>query len=128
MGLQLIKFNCYKNNVRQFIAESIQLISYEITQHTAKTGEKYITENRNEYFKMFWNASGGGIIVGFLCIIKILLSKVDTSIFGHAFLYSMNYALGFIAIYLMGYTLATKPPAMTASALIKALEEGGDIS
>ena len=124
MGLQLIKFNCYKNNVRQFIAESIQLISYEITQHTAKTGEKYITENRNEYFKMFWNASGGGIIVGFLCIIKILLSKVDTSIFGHAFLYSMNYALGFIAIYLMGYTLATKQPAMTASALIKALEEG----
>jgi site-specific recombinase len=124
MALKLIKFNCYKNNVRKFIAESIQLISYEITQHTAKTGEKYITESRSEYFKMFWNALGGGFIVGFLCIIKVLLSKIDTSIFGHAFLYSMNYAFGFIAIYLMGYTLATKQPAMTASALIKALEEG----
>lgn len=124
LALQLIKFNCYKNNVRKFIAESIQLISYEVTQHTAKTGEKYITETRKEYFKMFRDALGGGFIVGILCVIKILLSKVDTGIFGHAFLYSMNYAFGFIAIYILGFTLATKQPAMTASALIKALEEG----
>ena len=37
-----------------------------------------------------------------------LLSKLDVSPFGSAFLYSMNYALGFIIIYLLGYTLATK--------------------
>ncbi len=125
LALQLIKFNCYKNNVRKFITESIQLISYEVTQHTAKTGEKYITETRTEYFKMFRNAVGGGFIVGILCIIKVLLSKVDTSILGHAFLYSMNYSFGFIAIYILSFTLATKQPAMTAAALIRALEEGG---
>jgi site-specific recombinase len=124
LALRLIKFNCYKNNVRKFIGESTQLISYEITQHTAKTGEHYITDSRSEYFKMFRTALGGGFIVGILCIIKVLLSKADTSFFGHAFLYSMNYAFGFIAIYLLGFTLATKQPAMTASALIKALEEG----
>lgn len=124
LALHLIKYNCYKNNVRKFISESTQLISYEITQHTAKTGEHYITESRKEYFKMFRTALGGGFIVGILCVIKVLLSKADTSFFGHAFLYSMNYAFGFIAIYLLGFTLATKQPAMTASALIKALEEG----
>ncbi|MBG6109252.1 site-specific recombinase [Flavobacterium sp. CG_9.10] len=124
LALQLIKYNCYKNNVRKFIAESTQLISYEITQHTAKTGEHYITETRSEYFKMFRTALGGGLIVGILCVIKVLLSKVEASYFGHAFFYSMNYAFGFIAIYLFGFTLATKQPAMTASALIKALEEG----
>lgn len=124
LALQLIRFNCYKNDVRKFIAESTQLISYEITQHTAKTGEHYITETRSEYFKMFRTALGGGFIVGILCIIKVLLSKVDASFFGHAFLYSINYAFGFITIYLLGFTLATKQPAMTASALIKALEEG----
>jgi site-specific recombinase len=124
LALRLIKFNCYKNNVRKFVSESTQLISYEITQHTAKTGEHYITDSRSEYFKMFRTALGGGFIVGILCIIKVLLSKADTSFFGHAFLYSMNYAIGFIAIYLLGFTLATKQPAMTASALIKALEEG----
>lgn len=124
LALELIKYNCYKNNVRKFIAESTQLISYEITQHTAKTGEHYITENRREYFRMFRAALGGGLIVGVLCIIKVLLGKAETSYFGHAFLYSMNYALGFITIYLLGFTLATKQPAMTASALIRALEEG----
>ena len=124
LASRLIKFNCYKNNVRKFVAESTQLISYEITQHTAKTGEHYITESRKEYFKMFRTALGGGLIVGILCVIKVLLSKADTSFFGHAFLYSMNYAFGFITIYLLGFTLATKQPAMTAAALIKALEEG----
>jgi len=124
LALQLIKYNCYKNNVRKFIAESTQLISYEITQHTAKTGEHYITESRKQYFKMFRTALGGGLIVGILCVIKVMLAKLDTSYFGHAFTYSLNYAFGFIAIYLLGFTLATKQPAMTASALIKALEEG----
>jgi site-specific recombinase len=122
--LRLIKYNCHKNNIRQLVNESTQLISYEITQHTAKTGEHYITESRTEYFLMLKAAVGGGFIVGLLCIIKLLLSKIDTSAFGHAFYYSLNYSLGFIAIYLMGYTLATKQPAMTAATLIKALESG----
>jgi site-specific recombinase len=124
LALQLIQYNCYKNNVRKFILESTQLLSFEITQHTAKTGENYITEGRREYYKMLKSALGGGVIVGFCCIFKILLSKVDTSYFGHAFLYSMNYAFGFITIYLLGFTLATKQPAMTAAALVKALEAG----
>lgn len=124
LALQLIKYNCYKNNVRKFISESTQLISYEITQHTAKTGEHYITEGRREYFSMLRAAMGGGLIVGCLCIIKIFLGKLDTSYFGHAFIYSMNYAFGFITIYLLGFTLATKQPAMTASALVRALEQG----
>lgn len=122
--LRLIKYNCYKNNIRQLINESTQLISYEITQHTAKTGEHYITESKKEYFSMFKAAVGGGFIVGILCIIKLLLSKIDTSAFGHAFYYSLNYAVGFIAIFLLGFTLATKQPAMTAATLTKALESG----
>lgn len=124
LSCDLIKYNCDKNNVRKLINESTQLISYEVTQHTAKTGEHYITKDRKEYFKMFWTAAGGGLVVAVLCIIKILLSKVDTSAFGYAFIYSLNYSLGFIIIYVLGFTLATKQPAMTASALINALEIG----
>ena len=124
LAVKLITYNCDKNNVRKLINESTQLLSYEITQHTADTGEHYITKDRKDYFTMFWNASGGGLIVGILCIIKVFLSKMDTSAFGHAFFYSMNYALGFIAIYVLGFTLATKQPAMTAAALVRALEKG----
>lgn len=124
LTLKLIEYNCYKNNISNLIKQSIQLVSYEITQYTARTGEHYITETVKDYFKMFRAALGGGFIVGFLCVIKVLLSKADTSDFGFAFLYSMNYAIGFILIYLLGMTLATKQPAMTASFLTKAIEEG----
>ena len=73
---------------------------------------------------MFKGAIGGGLIVGFLCVIKVLMSKVETSDFGFAFLYSLNYSIGFILIYLFGFTLATKQPAMTATTISKAIEEG----
>ncbi|MBY8962968.1 recombinase [Flavobacterium sp. D11R37] len=124
LAYYLIEYNCDKNNVRKLINESTQLISYEITQHTANTGESYITKDRKEYFRMFRTAAGGGIIVAVLCILKVFLSKVETSAFGHALLYSLNYSMGFIAIYVLGFTLATKQPAMTAPALVRALEAG----
>ena len=123
LALKLIQYNCLKNNVRKLFGESTQLIAYEITQHTAKTGEHYITDTSKEYFRMFYSAMGGGVIVGILCILKVLLSKVNASDFGHALLYSLNYAMGFIVIYLLGFTLATKQPAMTAAALIKSIEK-----
>lgn len=124
LAKNLITYNCDKNNVRKLINESTQLLSYEVTQHTARTGEHYITKDRWEYFRMFWTAAGGGIIVGLLCIIKVFISKMDASAFGYAFFYSLNYSIGFITIYVLGFTLATKQPAMTASALISALETG----
>jgi site-specific recombinase len=34
---------------------------------------------------MFKAALGGGVIVGFLCIFKILISKLEISEFGYAF-------------------------------------------
>lgn len=124
LSLKLIEYNCYKNNISKLISESTQVVSYEITQYTAKTGEHYITETAKEYFKMFKASLGAGLVVGFLCIFKILLSKSDSSAFGFAFLYSMNYAFGFIVIYLCSFALATKQPAMTATTIIKAIEEG----
>ncbi|MFZ4861433.1 hypothetical protein ACL9RF_04555 [Sphingobacterium sp. Mn56C] len=123
LAIQLIDYNCRKNNIRRLIGQSTQLIAYEITHHTAQTGEHYITNSRAEYWKMFRSACAGGIIVGALCIIKLLLGNVHSSAFGHALLYSFNYAVGFTSIYLVGATLATKQPAMTASALVEAMQQ-----
>ncbi|WP_333864092.1 hypothetical protein [Sphingobacterium sp.] len=120
----LIGYNSRKSNIRKLVGQSTQLLAYEITHHTAQTGEHYITSSRQEYWKMFRSACGGGLIVGVMCIIKLLLGKIHTSEFGHAFLYSLNYAIGFTLIYLFGATLATKQPAMTASALVNAIEQG----
>jgi len=99
-------------------------MSHLITNHTAETGTHYITSNAKDYMKMFWKASGGGVIVGALCVLKMLYGSLEGSDFSHAFLYSLNYAMGFVMIYLMHFTLATKQPAMTAATMAKVLADG----
>ena len=118
-----LKYNSHRNNVRELIDDSTRLISHLITSHTAETGTHYTATSPKEYLKMFWKASGGGIIVGFLCIFKMMISYSHGSEFSHAVLYSLNYAFGFIIIYLLGFTLATKQPAMTAATMAKVLSD-----
>ena len=121
----ILRFRSRKNNLRELVSDSTVLISHLITNHTAETGVHYITSSYRDYVKMFWKASGGGVIVGFLCILKLLYGYMPSSEFGHAALYAFNYAMGFIMIYLMNFTLATKQPAMTAATMAKVLAEDG---
>lgn len=121
--INILKYKSHKNNIRELIDDSTKLLSHLITSHTAETGTHYIATSTKEYLKMFWKASGGGIIVGFLCIFKMILGSVKGSDFLHAFLYSANYAIGFVIIYLLGFTLATKQPAMTATTMTKVLSD-----
>ncbi|WP_172279003.1 recombinase [Chryseobacterium sp. LAM-KRS1] len=122
----ILRYKSHKNNIAELINDSTRLISHLITNHTAEAGSHYITSTRKEYMKMFYKASGGGIIVGALCVLKMLYGYIPGSDFSHAFLYSMNYAMGFVMIYLMGFTLATKQPAMTAATMTKVLAEEGN--
>lgn len=122
----ILNYKSHKNNIADLINDSTRLISHLITNHTAEAGTHYITSTRKEYMTMFYKASGGGIIVGALCVLKMLYGYIPGSDFSHAFLYSMNYAMGFVMIYLMGFTLATKQPAMTAATMTKVLSEEGN--
>jgi len=122
----ILKYKSHKNNISELFNDSTRMISHLITNHTAETGTHYITSNRKQYMKMLYKASGGGIIVGALCVLKLLYGYMPGSDFFHAFLYSLNYAMGFIMIYLMGFTLATKQPAMTAATMTKVLSEQGN--
>lgn len=122
----VLSYKSHKNNISELFNDSTRMISHLITNHTAETGSHYITSNRKQYMKMFYKASGGGVIVGALCVLKMLYGFMPGSDFFHAFLYSLNYAMGFVMIYLMGFTLATKQPAMTAATMTKVLSEQGN--
>lgn len=122
--INILDYKSHRNNLRDLIYDSTTLQSHLITSHTAETGANYITSSPKEYFNMLKKASGGGIVVGALCVIKMLYAYVPGSDFYHAFLYSFNYAMGFIMIYLMNFTLATKQPAMTAATMARVLSEG----
>lgn len=122
LAMALIKLNAGSNHISSYFNRATQLMANEITQHTGRKGEQYITYTASEYRHMLRTALGGGGIVGVLCLFKLYFAYLDLSLFGQAFLYSMNYAAGFILIYLTHQTLATKQPAMTAATLAQALD------
>ncbi|MGZ5192505.1 MAG: recombinase [Kaistella sp.] len=120
----ILDYKSHKNNLRDLVSDSTTLMSHLITNHTAETGTHYITSSGRDYLSMFLKASGGGIIVGCLVVLKLFYGSLPGSDFSHAILYAFNYAMGFIMIYLMSFTLATKQPAMTAATMAKVLSEG----
>lgn len=119
----MVKTHCLNKSLKVHLQSNLSLLAYQITSHTGQSGESYITTNAKEYWKMFRAAAGGGIIVSFLSVIKILINYVSFAPFGNAFFNSMNYSLGFITIHLTKTKLATKQPAMTASHLAVALDD-----
>lgn len=121
---KILEYKSHKNNLLELFSDSTTLKSHLITNHTAETGSHYISSTTKDYMSMFWRASGGGVIVGALCVLKLLYGYIPGSDFSHAFLYAFNYSMGFIMIFLMNYTLATKQPAMTAATMAKVLSEG----
>lgn len=120
----ILSYKSHKNNLKELFDDSTRLLSHLITNHTAETGKHYITSSFSDYMKMFYKAVGGGLIVGALCVLKLLYGGTKGSEFFHAFMYAFNYAMGFVMIYLMNFTLATKQPAMTAATMAAVLSDG----
>ncbi len=111
----VVKNENTKNSVKEFISENTSFLAYQIAEHGGRTGEKFITTTRKDFWRMFKSAAGGGVIISFIGIIKNLLGKMAAAPFWQGFLYSTNYSLGFILIQETGSTLATKQPAYTAN-------------
>lgn len=105
------------------VSSTVYLVTFLATYHNGRTGEKYITTSLKEYIRLFLTACGGGLIVAVCCYVKLWEGHIENiSPFSRAFLFSLNYAMGFVAIYLFHMTLATKQPAMTASLIAHTLK------
>jgi site-specific recombinase len=127
---QLVYRQQTRNSVRAFISENISTIAYEVAEHKSHSGEHYIATTRSEYHHFFVAAMQGGVIIAFVVLVKLFIHRAGFAPFWEAMAYSLNYALGFILIHVTGSSLATKQPAMTASALAASLDSsnGGQIS
>ena len=119
---EIIYNDNHRNNISHLLSKNIGYLAYQIAEHKGNIGEHYITNDKKEYLDFFKSALGGGFVIAFLVVIKILVSKLPITDFWMAICYSLVYGLGFVVIHLLGFTVATKQPAMTASALASSLD------
>jgi site-specific recombinase len=118
---ELIEAHNKKYTVRDMVAVNIDLLARNVTENASRTGEHYIADRRSELGRMFLSSAGAGVVVGFMALIKILMGGLRAAPLVEAFLFSMNYALGFVLIHTLHFTIATKQPAMTASRIASGL-------
>ena len=104
-----------RHSVRDLVADTTAQLAYQITQHAGQAGEHYVAESHRELWSMFRSAAGAGPIIAVMALLKIVALGAQLPPLQEALLVSLNYALGFVLIYLLGFTVATKQPAMTAS-------------
>lgn len=110
-----------RNSLRFYLGQLSHLLAVRVTENAARSGEHYICETPADYGRMWRSAAGAGVIIGLMALLKIKAAALNAPLFGEAFLYSMIYGLGFVLIFLLGMTVATKQPAMTAQTLASLL-------
>ncbi|MGC3964725.1 MAG: site-specific recombinase [Rhodocyclaceae bacterium] len=120
--LMLVRNECRRNSVGDLVGNLFQLLALQVTEHASKTGEHYVTRDRGEFWQMFRAAAGAGFIVAFMALIKVFIGNLHLAPIWEAVCFSLNYGLGFVFIHVLGFTVATKQPAMTAATLAVALD------
>ncbi len=101
---------------------SVKMLAKSITENKSNHGGHYITRNRSEYFAMLRSAAGGGVLIALMALNKIHIGGMGFSEFTTSLLSGLNYGLGFMMIQLLGLTVATKQPAMTAASFAEQVE------
>ncbi|MFU2487861.1 site-specific recombinase [Thauera sp. WH-1] len=119
----LVRAECRKNILADYWGKNVELLSLRMTESASKTGEKYITSSRREYFGMLSSAALGGLIIAFMAANKIVLGEQGMAPLNELLSFCLNYGLGFALIHMLGGTVATKQPAMTANAIAASIGE-----
>jgi site-specific recombinase len=121
---QLVTASNNRNSLSTLWRQNSRLLARSVTENASHQGEHYVTSNRREYLSMLWSGAGGGFIIAFMALIKIQILAQGFNAGMETLLSSLNYGLGFVLIHMVGCTVATKQPAMTAAHFANAVEKG----
>jgi site-specific recombinase len=108
----------------QLLSDNLRLLARKVIERAGRTGEHYVTSSRREYFKMLASAAGGGVFTCGTAVAKYWVKWGEFSPFLDGLFSSVVYAGSFIVMQLLGFTLATKQPSMTAAALAGTIRSG----
>ena len=102
---------------------SFRLLARKIVEWAGKTGEHYISSNREEYAQMWKAALGGGLLTVGTAAIKLMVTHRGLPHFVEGFLAGLNYAVSFVLMQNFHLALATKQPSMTGATLAHIIKD-----
>jgi site-specific recombinase len=123
---ELVDARLRDRDLGDIIRGNLHLLARKIIERAGHTGEHYITTTPGEYVKMLLSAGGGGVLTAGTCALKFLTTQAHFAPFVEGMVSAANYATSFLVMQLLGFTLATKQPSMTAAALAGTLRESAD--
>ena len=119
--VRLVQLAQQRRSLRALLGRQYSLMARKVAERHAETGEHYITRNRDEYRAMLRAALGGGAIIGGTTFAKFAILALGLAPFWAGFGAGMNYAVSFLIVHMLHWTVATKQPAMTAPAMAEKL-------
>ncbi len=126
--LELLRVLGEQRGLRALLSRHYSLLARQVAERSAETGEHYITRSRAEYRDMLRRAAGGGATIAGTVFVKFALLAVGFSAFWGGLWAGVNYAVCFVIVMLLHWTVATKQPAMTAPAMAASLPRTGSAS
>ena len=121
--IELIETSAERYRISSLLRDTGGRLARQISLFASQTGEHYVAEGPAALRRMFWSASGAGVVIAAMALLKSHLIALHLAPLQEALLVSLNYALGFVLIYVLHLTIATKQPAMTASLFAHTLAE-----
>jgi site-specific recombinase len=123
--LELLRALEESQGLRALFTRHYSLLARQVAERSAESGQHYITRDRAEYRDMLRRAAGGGAVIAGTTLLKFAVAAIGLSAFWGGFWAGANYAVSFVIVMLLHWTVATKQPAMTAPALAASLPSPG---
>jgi|YelNatPaOPRAMG01_1025707.scaffolds.fasta_scaffold21946_3 site-specific recombinase len=125
LAAELARQGAHRRSVRELLRQNTALLAEKMVERHAETGEHYITRDAREYRGMLGAAAGGGLVMAFTTWIKLGILTLPLALFWGGLAAGINYAVSFVIVQLLHWTIATKQPAMTAPAMADKLRDLG---
>jgi len=119
--VDLVQLAQQRRSLRSLLGRQYSLMARKVAERHAETGKHYITRNWTQYRAMLRAAAGGGAIIGGTTFAKFAILALGLAPFWAGFGAGLNYAVSFLIVHLLHWTVATKQPAMTAPAMAQKL-------
>ena len=128
VGMEVVRALATQHSLGAVGRAEAKRLSLKITEYTGGTGEHYVVRSRNEWWANLRAGAYGGCVTAFTALAKFGISALPVAPVVLGLGLAANYTLSFWILQIFHFSLASKQPAMTASALATSLADKDDMS